>query len=47
MLHMEGGGLTEDCQSGYTSSEEKTEETQEAGEEQPAAQSKRLVHLYA
>ena len=35
MLH------TEEC------SEEKTEETQEAGEEQPAAQSKRLVHLYA
>lgn len=46
MLHMEGGGLTEDFQSGYMSSF-KTEDTQEAGEEQPAAQSKRLVHLYA
>ena len=44
---MEGGGLTEDFQSGDTSSEEKTEDTQEAGEEQPAAQSKRLVHLFA
>lgn len=46
-LDTEGGGLTENFQSGETSSEEKTEDTQEAGEEQPAAQSKRLVHLFA
>ena len=27
MLHTEGGGLTEDFQSGYMSSKEKTEDT--------------------